>query len=355
MLAAVTVKIGSRLVGEGAPVFVIAEAGVNHNGDLRLARQLVEAAAEAGADAVKFQLFRAEALVGPETPKARYQVERDDKASHLAMLKALELRPEWLADLRDLARRCRIEFLCTPFDEESLDLLVRSGVPAVKVGSGELTNLPFLGKVGATGLPVILSTGMASMAEVREAFRVLERGPVRDAGLILLHCVSSYPAEPRDSNLRAMVTLADTFRVPVGFSDHTLGWEVTAAAVALGAAVIEKHITLCRSLPGPDHGASLEPTEFRTMVQAVRTVESALGDGIKKPMPGEADVARVARRSVVAARPLQRGTMLTEDMLAVKRPGTGIPPAELPRLLGRYLARDLQADEVITWDDVAAN
>ena len=349
------VRIGSRQVGGGAPAFVIAEAGVNHNGSLELARQLVDVAAEAGADAIKFQLFRAEAVVGPGSPKARYQLEGDDRASQLEMLKALELRPEWLPELRDRADRYGLEFLCTPFDEESLDLLVRVGVPAVKVGSGELTNLPFLERVGATGLPVILSTGMATLAEVRDAVDALEgAGRGRRVGLVLLHCVSSYPAEPRDCNLRAMATLVEAFGVPVGFSDHTQGWEIAVAAVALGASVLEKHLTLDRSLPGPDHRASLEPAEFRAMVWALRSVESALGDGVKRPMPSEADVARVTRRSVVAARPLQRGTVLTRDMLAIKRPGTGIPPAELPKLVGRVLLRDLAADEVIGWEDVAS-
>lgn len=347
------VRIGARRVGAGEPAFIVAEAGVNHNGMLELARRLVDAAAEAGADAVKFQLFRAEALVGPRAPKARYQQLGDDRTSQREMLEALELRPEWLPELRERAARHGMEFLCTPFDEESLDLLVRVGIPAVKVGSGELTNLPFLERVAATGLPVILSTGMATLDEVRDAVRVLDRvHGHRKIGLVLLHCVSLYPAEPRECNLRAMATLEQAFDVPVGFSDHTQGWEIAVAAVALGAAVVEKHLTLDRSLPGPDHRASLEPAEFRAMVRAIRAAESALGDGVKRPMAGEADVARVARRSVVAARPLAKGTVLTRDMLAVKRPGTGVPPSALPSLVGRALLRDLAADEVIGSDDV---
>jgi len=342
------VLIQDRPVGEGHPCLVIAEAGVNHGGDLDQARRLVDAAVQAGADAVKFQTFKAERLVVAGAPKASYQERVPGTA--FEMLRALELdEPAH----RALLAHCRdrgILFLSSPFEEASADLLERLGLPAFKLPSGELTNLPFLAHVAWKGRPVLLSTGMATLGEVERAMAAL--APLGRDRVVLLHCVSSYPARPEDANLRAMATLARTFHVPVGFSDHTPGLEVSLAAVALGAAVLEKHLTLDRTLPGPDQSWSLEPGEFRALVAALRTVESALGHGRKEPAPCEREVAQAARKSVFAARDLARGTVLEFGHLAIKRPGTGLPPEGLALLLGRTLRRDLPGDAPVGLEDV---
>jgi N-acetylneuraminate synthase len=339
--------LGGRPIGQGR-VFVVAEAGVNHNGDMDLARRLVDAAAEAGADAVKFQTFRTDALVSRAAPKAGYQVETTGAGeSQRAMLARLELNEAQHAELRDRAVARGILFFSTPFDEASADVLERLGVTVFKVPSGEVTNLPFLRHVARKGRPVILSTGMCTLVEVEAAVRA-----VREAGdppLVLLHCLSAYPAPAAEVNLRAMATLRERFGVPVGFSDHTLGIQVALAAAALGAAVIEKHLTLDTALPGPDHRASLPPAEMAALVRGVRAVESALGDGDKRPMPSEADTRSVARKSLVAARDLKAGERLSRAAVAIKRPGTGIAPADLERALGRVLRHDLAADDVIGW------
>ena len=340
--------IGDRAVGPGAPVFVVAEAGVNHNGDPDLARRLVDAAADAGADAVKFQTFRAEALVSRYAPKARYQaVATGGEESQLDMLARLELGPEQHAELRARAVTRGTVFFSTPFDEASADALDALGVPCFKFPSGEITNLPFLRHVASKGRPIILSTGMSTLDEVAAAVAAVRAA--RDVPLALLHCVSAYPAPAAEMNLRAMDALRERFGCPVGLSDHTLGLEVALAAVARGAAIVEKHLTLSKTLPGPDHKASLDPGEMAALVRGIRIVESALGDGDKRPMPSEFDTRRVARKSLVAARPLRAGERLAADAVAIKRPGTGIPPAELARALGRTLRRDVAADEVLDW------
>ena len=344
--------IAGRRIGPGEPCFIIAEAGVNHNGDLALAKRLIEAAAEAGADAVKFQTFRGERLVSPTARKAAYQMAATGaEESQLDMIQRLELPPEAFGELK---RHCEARgalFLSTPFDAESADLLEALGVAAFKIPSGELTNPALLSHVGRKGKPVILSTGMATLDEVRAAVDTLRRAGARE--LAVLHCVSSYPADPADANLRAMATLAEAFHVPVGYSDHTPGIEVALAAAALGACVIEKHVTLDRTLPGPDHRASLEPGEFAALVRGVRTVESALGDGRKRPAPSEADTAAVARRSLVAARDVPVGATLTEDALAVLRPGTGLSPALRDQVLGRTATRRIPAGTPLTWEMVS--
>jgi N-acetylneuraminate synthase len=328
------VNLAGRVIGPGAPCFVIAEAGVNHNGDLELALQLVAAAARAGADAVKFQTFRTEDLVTLDAPKAAYQRATTDAAeSQFALLKKLELTPAAQRAIQAACDQHRILFLSTPFEAASADLLDALGIAAFKIPSGELTNLPFLAHVARKGKPIILSTGMATLEEVEAAVQAVRRaGP---AALVLLHCVSQYPAAPANANLRAMRTMADAFGVPVGFSDHTLGLEVALAAVALGACVLEKHFTLDRALPGPDHRASLEPGELSALVQGIRTVESALGDGRKAPAASEADTALAARKSLVAAVDIPAGATLTPDMIVIKRPGSGLPPGALDSLLGR--------------------
>ncbi len=340
------VEIAGRMVGPGWPCFIIAEAGVNHNGSLDLARRLVDAAKAAGADAVKFQTFQTAHLVTRTAPKAEYQLQATGgQESQYEMLSRLQLSP---ADHRCLLACCQeagIVFLSTPFDEPSADLLDELGVPALKIGSGEVTNLPFLTYLGRKGKPLLLSTGMSYLAEVDEAVRA-----IRSAGcdqLVLLHCVSDYPAEPADVNLRAMRTMARAFDLPVGYSDHTLGDEVALAAVALGACVIEKHFTLDRGLPGPDHRASLEPAELTSLVRSIRLVEQSMGDGIKRPAASEESARTVGRRSVVAARAISAGTVLTRDMLAAKRPASGMPPAWIDLLVGRTAAVDIPADALI--------
>lgn len=345
-------RIGNRMIGRASPVFIIAEAGVNHNGRLDLALRLVDAAAEAGADAVKFQAFRAGALASRAAPKAAYQaaVTGADE-SQLEMLRRLELGG---GDFRRVQERCRergVLFLATPFDEESLDLLAALDVPAFKIGSGDLTNLPFLRAVARRGKPVLLSTGMATLEEVEAAVAAVQAEGAAD--LLLFHCTSSYPTPFDQVNLRAMVTLRERFGLPVGYSDHTPGTAVPVAAAALGAAAIEKHLTLDRSLPGPDQRASLEPDEFRAMVEAVRQAEAALGDGVKRPAPCELETRAVARKSLVARERIPAGAVIRAELVAVKRPGTGIPPADLNRVIGRRAAADIAADDLLTWDKLA--
>ncbi len=335
----------------GSP-FVIAEAGVNHNGDARLAVRLVDAAADAGADAVKFQTFRAEALASAGAPKAAYQKKSTGgRGSQLEMLRRLELSEDGHRRALARARKRGIAFLSTPFDEKSADFLARLGVKAFKLPSGELTNHPLLARVASKRRPVILSTGMSTLAEVAAAVKVLRRGGVKK--LTLLHCVSNYPADPADSNLRAMATMARAFKVPVGWSDHTTGSATAVAAVALGAAVLEKHFTLDKRMKGPDHAMSLEPRELAAFVASVREAASALGDGIKRPVPSEAAIRRVARRSLVLTAALPKGARLRAADLSSKRPGTGIPPSELASVVGRRLRRAVPADRPLTREDLA--
>ncbi|HET6403742.1 MAG TPA: N-acetylneuraminate synthase [Candidatus Thermoplasmatota archaeon] len=347
-----TVRIGSKLLGEGTPCYVIAEAGVNHNGDLALARRLVHVAADAGADAIKFQTFSAGRLATVGAPKAKYQAATTQPdESQMEMLRRLELDERAHAELRDEARSRGIEFLSSPFDEESADLLVRLGVRAIKIGSGEITNLPFLQHLAQSGLPLLLSTGMSYLAEVEEAVASIHAA--RGGPLALLHCVSAYPAAAADANLRAMDTLRTAFAVPVGFSDHTQGVEVALAAVARGAALLEKHITLDRSMSGPDHSASMAPDEFAALVRAVRLVEAALGDGVKRPRGPEVDNTAIGRKSIVLRAPVRAGERLTRSHLAMKRPGSGLAPRELPRVVGRVARQDLAADHIVGWEDLA--
>ncbi len=360
--------------GERPPapgVRVIAEAGVNHDGSPERALALVDAAAGAGADVVKFQTFKAEALVSRGAPKAGYQLQTTGAAeSQLDMLRRLELTP---ADHVRLIARCAergVEFLSTPFDRQSLELLADLfGLPQLKLGSGELTDAPLLLAAGRTGKSLYLSTGMATLDEVRTALGVLAYGflggdePSRDAfaaafaspegraalhrRVTLLHCTSAYPTPFDEVNLRAMDTLRDAFGLPVGLSDHSSGIAVAIAAAARGAAVIEKHFTLDRDLPGPDHRASLEPGELAAMIRAVRQVEAALGDGHKAPAAAERETLAVARKSLVAARPIRRGETFSAANLAVKRPAGGVPPIDYWQTLGRRARRDFVADERI--------
>jgi N,N'-diacetyllegionaminate synthase len=333
-------------------VFVIAEAGVNHNGSLDLALQLVDAAKDSGADAVKFQTFRADQLATRSAHKAPYQERTTaNSESQFEMLQRLQLDAAAHQCLIDHCRNVGIQFLSSPFDTQSADLLATMNVPLYKVPSGEITNLPFLQHLARKSRPLILSTGMSTLGEVEEAVQVLQAAGATQ--LTLLHCVTEYPAPYDEVNLRAMQTLKAAFGLPVGYSDHTLGIEIAIAAVALGAEVIEKHFTLDRSLPGPDHSASLEPVELRQMVTAIRHVGAALGTGIKAPAPCELPNITVARKSVVAARTLPTGHKLATGDLEIKRPGNGLAPKLLPALIGRTLRARVTKDEIINWDHLA--
>jgi N-acetylneuraminate synthase/N,N'-diacetyllegionaminate synthase len=332
--------------------FIIAEAGVNHNGSIDLALQLVDAAKLSGADAVKFQTFRAERLASRVAQKAAYQERTTPSTeSQFQMLQRLELDVAAHRRLMDHCQQVGIQFLSSPFDIESADLLAEMNLPLFKVPSGEITNLSFLKHIARTGKPMIVSTGMSTLGEVEEAVQVL-----REAGatqVTLLHCVTEYPAPYGEINLRAMLTLKAAFGLPVGYSDHTPGIEIAVAAVALGAEVIEKHLTLDRALPGPDHHASLEPAEFAQMVSSIRHVEQSLGDGIKVPMPCEVPNMAVARKSVVAARALAAGHKLVATDLEIKRPGNGLAPKLLPALIGRTLRVSVREEELLDWDHLA--
>jgi len=346
-----SIAIAGRRIGPGEPCFIIAEAGVNHNGDPDLARELVKVAAKAGADAVKFQTFRASDLVSPQAAKADYQTATTGIGTQLDMLAALELSED---AHRHLMKECAahgILFLSSPFDHGSADLLERLGVAAFKVGSGELTNHPLLARLAATRKPVILSTGMASLDEVTAAADAFREAEGRN--LALLHCVSAYPANPADVNLRAMATLQGKFSVPIGYSDHTLGNEVAFAAVAMGACIIEKHFTLDRSMTGPDHQASATPDELAELVRGIRKVEAALGSGRKVPVPAERDVAKAARKSLVYAMALPAGTVLRGSHLTALRPGDGISPSDAPKIIGRTLAVAVKPYAKVKPDDLA--
>lgn len=342
--------VAGRTVGAGGVPLVIAEGGVNHNGNVELALRLVDAAASAGADAVKFQTFSAHALASPEAPQAAYQAERAAAASQVEMLRRLELPPDAWAALRDRANERGMVFLSTPFDLASVQLLAGLDVPAFKVGSGDLTNLVLLRAVAAHGRPLLLSTGMGTLDEVAAAVADLQAHG--DPPLVLLQCTSAYPADADEANLAAMATMREAFGVPVGYSDHTSGISVAIAAAALGAAVIEKHLTLDRAMPGPDHAASLEPAAFAAMVSGVREAAAALGDGVKAPRPGEADAAAVARRSLVVTRAVTVGEVLAASDLDAMRPAGGISPLRVDDVTGRRAARDLEPRTPLQPDDL---
>jgi len=329
-------------------VLIIAEAGVNHNGDLQLARQLIEVAADAGADIVKFQTFRAENLVTQRAEKAEYQ-KRTTGAdeSQYEMIRRLELTRAMHVELINHCAARGIRFLSTAFDHESIDMLVGLGQDRFKIPSGEITNLPYLCHIGRLGRPTILSTGMANLGEVEAAIEALEQSGTSRESITLLHCSTEYPTPMADVNLRAMQSLRTAFGVPVGYSDHTRGIEVAIAAVALGASVIEKHFTLDRTLPGPDHNASLEPHELKAMVEAIRNIEQALGDGVKRPTASELRNKPIARKSIVARRAIRAGEVFSADNIVAKRPGTGLSPMLWDQVIGRPAMRDFAADEMI--------
>ena len=341
----------SKLKHNVTPIFIIAEAGVNHNGSMVLAKQLIDIASKVGADAVKFQTFIAEEIVSIDAPKAEYQkLTTDAFESQFDMIKKLELSRKDHQELMDYAKNKNIIFLSTPFDERSVDLLVELGVKLIKISSGEITNHPFLRYIAKKGLPIILSTGLSTLDEVAEAVSVLQGAGCRD--LTLLHCTSNYPARIEDCNLLAMKTMADEFNLPIGYSDHTPGMVVPIAVAALGACVIEKHFTLNKNLAGPDHKASLEPDELEEMVKSIRMVETALGLPVKAPVDAELEVRDVVRRSIVAKVDIRKGTVITEDMLAFKRPGTGMPPKDANLIVGKTAKRIIYKEEMIKTENL---
>jgi N,N'-diacetyllegionaminate synthase len=327
---------------------IIAEAGVNHNGDLNLAKQLIDAAAAAGADLVKFQSFSANRLVTRTAKKAAYQVQTTDSTeSQHTMLSRLELTEKMHEELISHCAARTIGFLSTGFDIESVDLLRRLGQQCFKIPSGEITNLPYLRHIGKLGKPVIMSTGMSTLGEIEAAIEVLERAGTPRTKITVLHCTTEYPTPMSEVNLRAMLTIREAFDVQVGYSDHTQGIEIAIAAVAMGATVIEKHFTLDRKLPGPDHQASLEPPALCAMIAAIRNIEIALGDGIKRLTPSETRNKPIGRKSLVASHAIKAGEIFTPKNLTAKRPGTGISPMRWDEVLGRRALFDFAPDELI--------
>ncbi len=335
------------------PCYIIAEIGVNHNGSFDLACELIDAAVDCKADAVKFQTFRATDLVTASAAKAAYQsANTENNDSQFTMLKALELSEDTFAKLNAYCQQKGIAFLSTPFSEDAVDILARIGVNAYKVSSGDLTHLDLLSYMAKQRRPIILSTGMGTIGEVEGAVNAIQSAG--DVDVSLLHCVSNYPAAPEDCNLAAMDTMAQAFGLPVGWSDHTLGSEISWAAVARGAKVIEKHITLDQTLPGPDHKASMEPDDFAEFVAGIRRIEAAIGTGRKGPTNAEKQTALVGRRSITAVHDLPKGTVLTAADLKVVRPGTGLAPRMMDFVIGSVLTRDVAADTPLVADDIHA-
>ena len=344
-----SISIAERKIGPDHPVFIIAEAGVNHNGDIKLAYELVDAAAEAGVDAVKFQTFKAEKLVTKSAQMADYQVTNTGKQeSQLDMLRKLELDYDAHAELKTYAESKGLVFLSTPFDLEGIDFLVELGLVLMKAGSGDLTNLPYLEKMASKGIPMVISTGMAVMEECKDALSVIHEAG--NENVVVLHCTTNYPCPLEEVNLKAMKTMAQTLGCMIGYSDHTDGILVPQLAVAAGACVLEKHFTLDRKMEGPDHSASLEPQELKEMVKAVRQVEAIMGKGVKEPNVSERKIMAAARKSVVAAVDIPAGTKISLEMLDIKRPGTGISPKKMRDLKGKVSQVAILADTLLSWD-----
>ncbi len=345
---ALRVKIGERWVGDGEPCFIVAEAGANHNRDLGMGKELIDVAAEAGADAVKFQTYSAETLYSKKTPKFSY-LEKQTSKDTWQLIKDVELPREWQGELQAWARKRGIMFFSSPFDYQAVDELEALDVPVYKIASFEIVDLPLIRYAAAKGRPMIISTGLATYEDVHDAVETC-RG-VGNKDIVLLQCASLYPAPPARINLRAMETIRRAFGVPVGLSDHTRGIHVAGAAVAMGACCVEKHFTLSRSLPGPDHPFATEPDELKAMVRQIREIEEALGDGRKVgPAPEEAEMHQKARRSLIAARAIPKGTRIERDMIAIKRPGFGIRPKLIDLVVGRVAKVDIEEDTVLTWD-----
>jgi len=325
--------------------FIIAEAGVNHNGSIELAKKLIDKAQWAGVDAVKFQTFTADKLTSKSAKKADYQNKTTSEKSQYEMLKKLELKTKDFEILKNYCSQKGIKFMSSPFDLDSIDLLNKIGLDIWKIPSGEITNYPYLKKIAELKHEIIMSTGMANLSEIEKALDLLKANGAED--ITVLHCNTEYPTPMEDVNLKAMLTIKEAFKVDIGYSDHTKGIEVPTAAVALGAEVIEKHFTLDNSMEGPDHRASLEPEELKHLVDAIRNIENALGDGIKKPSKSESKNKDIARKSIVAAKDIKKGELFTKDNLTIKRPGDGINPMQWPNILGKEAKREFSFDELI--------
>lgn len=335
-------------------VTIIAEAGVNHNGNIEIAKKLVDVAARAGADYVKFQTFKAEKNISKLAKKAAYQVKNTGKKeeTQYEMVKKLELDEAAHLILMEHCAKRNIQFLSTAFDHESVDLLDKLGIDVFKIPSGEITNLPFIKKIASKNKPIILSTGMADMGEIEDALDILYANGIEKENITILHCNTEYPTPMEDVNLSAMNSISDAFKVKVGYSDHTLGIEIPIAAVARGAICIEKHFTLDRNMEGPDHRASLEPTELTQMVTSIRNIEKALGNGIKKPSNSEKKNIMIARKSIHTTRRLEKGTIIKSEDLLMKRPGHGISPMEVERVIGKRIIETLEEDALLTFKDI---
>ena len=341
-------KIGNRSIENYSNPFVIAEAGVNHNGNIKIACELIEQAALAGADIIKFQTFEAETLVTETAKKADYQLVNTSEAeSHYEMIKKLELKKEDHFKLINHCKKHNIEFFSSAFDTESLEFISTLGLSRYKVPSGEITNLPYLRQMGSYKKPIILSTGMSDIQDIRNALEVLEKAGTPRSKITVLHCSTEYPAPINEVNLSAMNTIKDEFNVEVGYSDHTSGIEVAIAAVALGAKIIEKHITLDKSMPGPDHAASAEINEFKLMVKSIRNIEIAIGDGVKQPTLAEKSNILIARKSVVASKFIAKGEEFSYQNITVKRPGKGISPMLVDQVIGSISKKDFEPNEYI--------
>lgn len=345
-----SIKINSKIIGENQPCFIIAEAGVNHNGKLKLAKKMIDEAKKFGADAIKFQTYITEELVTDTAPKANYQKKTTKASSQFDMLKSLELSQDDFKNLKTYCKAKKIIFLSSCFDIPSAEFLNKIKVPAFKIGSGEITNVPLLEKVACFSKPIILSTGMTNMLEVKKAVKVIHAAGNYE--LILLHCTTEYPSRVEDVNLRAIATMRKEFNLPIGFSDHTPGILISQAARVMGACVIEKHFTLDKKMSGPDHKASLDISEFKDLVQSIRIIEKAFGDGKKIPQKSELDIRNVARKSIVARVEIKKGEKINSEMLAVKRPGTGIAPEYIDKIIGKRAKKDIGVNKLLTWKDL---
>lgn len=345
-------KIDNFQIGLNASCFIIAEAGVNHNGSLKLAKDLVDVAQEAGAHAIKFQTFSAEELVTEHAAKAEYQKkETDDQESQFQMLKKLELSYNDHIELISYCKEKGILFISTPFDNKSCDLLDNLNVPCFKIGSGDITNIPLIQHIAKKNKPIILSTGMSFLSEIENALKsIYEISP--SFPVALLHCVSCYPTHPEEANLLAIKTLSNAFTIPIGFSDHTQGIEIPFASIALGAKIIEKHFTLDKNLPGPDHKASLDPIELKTLISGIKNIEKSFGHGRKEPCLREIETAKIARRSIVANTDIKKDEIITELNIAIKRPGTGISSEFLPYFIGKKIKKDLKKGDLLSFDQI---
>jgi N-acetylneuraminate synthase/N,N'-diacetyllegionaminate synthase len=344
-----SINIDNKTISKTSPVFIIAEAGVNHNGNLEMAKDLIKRAAACGADCIKFQTFKAERVVTKYAPKAKYQMGTTDKAeSQLDMLKKIELRPEDHAELKEITEELDMVFLSTPYNFEDIDILENIGVSAYKVASGQIVELPFLRKIASKEKPVLLSTGMATLEEIDEALAtILETGNEK---VVLLQCTTNYPSKIEDANLRVIPAFQSEFSTLTGYSDHTVGEEAAISVVALGARIIEKHFTLDKNLQGPDHSSSMIPDEFNTFVRKIRRVETALGSAIKTPTKIEKENAVGMRRSIVASRNIKKGETINEESITFKRPANGLAPRFYDNITGKRATRDIVVDEIIQKD-----